>query len=101
MHYADIIAALKKAGQPPVRIARHMDVTPSMVSQVIRGKSTSRRVAEHISSVIGLPISTLWPGLYEAGPEAGAEERARTAVHEKFSHNWQPILRQNKPESVV
>lgn len=64
MHYADIIAALKKADSSVSQIAVDLGVTLPTVSTVIHGKCTSRRVAARISQVTGIPMTRLWPGRY-------------------------------------
>lgn len=61
MHYADIIAALIKAGHPPRQLADEMDVTPTTISQVIHSKQSSYNVASKISAVTGIPLNKLWP----------------------------------------
>ena len=60
MHYADIIAALHKAGHPPSKVAVHLEVSPSAVSRVIRGLSTSYNVASYIAAVTHIPLNRLW-----------------------------------------
>lgn len=61
MHYADIIAALVKAGHPPCKVADDLSVTRTTVSQIIHSKQTSYNVASHISAVTKIPLSKLWP----------------------------------------
>lgn len=65
MHPADIKAALEKKGRPAVKVARRLHINKATVSRVIHGRDTSRRVADEISRVTGIPISQLWPGRYE------------------------------------
>lgn len=65
MHPADIKASLQKAGFPSKRVAGELNVPESTVSEVIHSKSTSRRVAERIAEIIGVPIGTIWPGKYK------------------------------------
>jgi len=64
MHPADIKAALQKKGSSCAQIARKQNVDRSMVSQVVCGRGTSRRVAFEISRVIGRPVQEIWPGKY-------------------------------------
>lgn len=66
MHYADIIAALIKVNCSLSSVAADLKVSPSAVSQVIRGDRTSRKIARHISEKIQFPVSKLWPGKYPA-----------------------------------
>jgi lambda repressor-like predicted transcriptional regulator len=65
LHHADIKAALIKAGFNQSTIADDMKVSDTTVSYVIRGLSTSRRIANHISKKVGIPVQKLWPGRYE------------------------------------
>jgi lambda repressor-like predicted transcriptional regulator len=69
MHYADIIAALHKAGYPPARVADELGVSRALVSQVIHSSGTSYNVASFIASVTSLPLTRLWPdGRYSEPP---------------------------------
>ncbi len=61
MHYADIHAALIKCGWPPSRIADHLGVERSAVSQVTRGTATSYNIASTISAKTGIALRRLWP----------------------------------------
>ena len=70
MHYADIIAALHKAGRPPAKVAESLEVQPSTVSMVIHGDRTSYNIASYISVVTGIPLNKLWPdGRYTKPPK--------------------------------
>lgn len=62
----DIACALRLLGQRTGALATALGVSASLVSEVISGKSVSRRVAQHIADLIGLPIEQLWPGKYDA-----------------------------------
>ena len=74
MHYADIYAAMVKAGWPPSRVAAHLRVERSAVSQVIRNTCRSYNIASFISSVTGLPLKRMFPGgAYDKAPKSGAE----------------------------
>lgn len=64
MHYADIKAALEKAGSSQADIARDLKVSKTTVFKVIRGRDSSRRVADAIAKKIGKPVSEIWPGTY-------------------------------------
>jgi lambda repressor-like predicted transcriptional regulator len=74
LHHADINAALIKAGFNQSVIAEELDVSNTSVSLVIRGLSTSRRIANAISKATGLPVEKLWPGRYE--PSHSKKRRA-------------------------
>ena len=70
MHPADIKAALAKKGRPAAKVARRLRITKGTVSRVISGRDTSRRVANHISRVIDVPVSQIWPGRYDENRSA-------------------------------
>ncbi len=72
MHPADIQAALKKKGVTQAAIACKLGVSEMTVSRVVRGTDSSRRVAQAISEVIGIPVSTLWPERYGNPKRAAA-----------------------------
>jgi lambda repressor-like predicted transcriptional regulator len=85
LHPADIQAAIRKAGQTQAEIARALDVQEAAVSLVVHGRSKSRRVAQEISRVTGIPLTRLWPGAYEDAAstrpvEFPADELARAAI---------------------
>lgn len=66
MFYMDIISALHKAGISPAEIAREHALAPSTVSNVIHGRSTSKKVASIIAKHIGKPATEIWPdGRYQ------------------------------------
>jgi lambda repressor-like predicted transcriptional regulator len=76
MHWADIHAAMIKAGHPPSNVARKLGITPQTVSLVIRGTTTSHNVASYISCVTYIPLNKLWPdGRYDK-PHARSKEEA-------------------------
>lgn len=75
MHWADINAALYKAGSSPGQIAAHENTQPSFVSRVIRGQDTSYRIASYLSVVTGIPLSRLFPdGRYDTPPPPGGRK---------------------------
>lgn len=61
MHRVDIYAALVKAGWPPIKLATHLNVSPSAISQTISKEATSYNIASAISVKTGIPLKTLWP----------------------------------------
>lgn len=61
MHHEDIKAAIRKKGVTPADIARHLVVSPSAVTAVIKGKSQSEDIRAAIARVTGLSTSELWP----------------------------------------
>lgn len=64
MHWADILAAIYKAGSSPSQIARQERVSPATVTQVIRGTSVSHSVAYAIAAITSIPTEAMWPGVY-------------------------------------
>lgn len=87
MHHEDIKAAIRKRGSTPSEIARALGITHAAVSLVIRGSSTSARVAKRISDLTGLSLGQLWPGKYlKLEAQLAAKHQAprganRTATH--------------------
>lgn len=67
---------MRKKGVSPAALSRHLEVSVQTVSAVIRGAITSAPVANAIAKVVGLPVSVLWPGRYDAKPD----ETARVAA---------------------
>jgi lambda repressor-like predicted transcriptional regulator len=67
MHPADIKAALMKAGYSQTDVARECSVTPTSVSDVINGRSRSKRIENRISIILRAPKGDLWPQWY--GPD--------------------------------
>lgn len=67
MHPEQIKAAIRMRDTTPAAIADELGVSKSMVSHVIRGGARSARIANHISSLIGIPVDRLWPPKPRAG----------------------------------
>jgi len=61
---AFIRAMLYDSGTTPTKIARQLGVTETSVSNVIRGRISSRRIATEIAKQIGKNLDELWPGQY-------------------------------------
>lgn len=80
MEYYDIIANLHRCGYPPCRVANNLNISRSVVSEVIHGTTTSYNVASYIASVTNLPLSKLWPGKYQAPPRQSAASQPRRAA---------------------
>jgi lambda repressor-like predicted transcriptional regulator len=73
MHPEDIKAAIRKRGHTLATVAqragkvkapRDSVPTASAVSRVLHGQFQSRRIAQCISELIGVPLEQLWPGKY-------------------------------------
>ncbi len=77
MHWADINAALYKAGSSPSQVAKKLGVKPPSVAQVIRGKESSYNIASYLSAVTNIPLIRLFPdGRYNQPPRRKAKLRA-------------------------
>ena len=68
MHWAEIICAIQKNGMSVSKIADQEDVSQPMVTEVIRGKKTSHKVAYAIAAVTNIPTEKMWPGKYLESP---------------------------------
>jgi len=64
MHPADINSALIKKGTNQTIIAESLGISHVAVSHVIRGRSTSKRIADAVSKATGISVDKLWPGRY-------------------------------------
>jgi lambda repressor-like predicted transcriptional regulator len=66
MHPADIKAALQKKGSSLAKVAQTLDVSAPTVSQVISGRTTSRRIAAEVARQTGVSLTRLFPrGRYD------------------------------------
>ena len=66
-HPQDIIAEIRKRGWTHQKIADHLGVSRSTVTQSIKTAS-SRKVCGFISELIGIPQAALWPFKVVAPP---------------------------------
>lgn len=81
MHWADINAALYKAGSSPNQIATQERTQSSFVSRVIRDQASSYRIASAISAATGIPLNRLWPdGRYNTPPRRVPSQHRRVAA---------------------
>ena len=64
MHPADIKAEIQKAGTSQAEIARELDVSKTVINNVIYGRMTSRRIAECIAEKIKKTLDEIWPDKY-------------------------------------
>ena len=76
MDRIDIQFAIKKRGYSLRKVALAANVTPSVVTDIVSGRRSSKNVARTISSIVGIPVSRLWPGRY---PVIELEEVRRAA----------------------
>lgn len=72
----EISYRLRRLGLTQTQIAHELSVAPSVVSNTIRGRTTSHRVACYIAGLLGDEIHQLWPGRYEFKPRPRAGVRA-------------------------
>ncbi len=79
MHWADIIAAVQRAGTTLSAIAKQEEVSVNTVSAVVRGNKTSHPVAYAIAAVTGLTTEQMWPGKYLTPPAYEAARKENTA----------------------
>ena len=89
MHPADILYQLLRAGITQADIARGLNVTQPVVSQVIYGTVVSDRVRRAIAEAINTDIKRIWPSSYlyseprkpgrpAKGERAGDRDRKRS-----------------------
>ncbi|MGD1939866.1 MAG: helix-turn-helix domain-containing protein [Leptolyngbyaceae cyanobacterium] len=64
MHPEDIKAALRKRGTKLSCLARELDVTPTMITLVIRSERRSRRIEKEIARKLGLSLCEVFPTFY-------------------------------------
>lgn len=77
MHWADINAALYKAGSSPGQVAEELDVRHNAVSQTIRGQIASYNIASHIAAITSIPLNRLFPdGRYSQPPKRNRRSAA-------------------------
>jgi len=57
----EILAALLLKNHRPVEIARKLKIGRSAISNVIYGRSKSRKVQEEIAGIIGKTVEEIWP----------------------------------------
>ncbi len=61
MHPEQIKAAMRMNGVTSAVLADELGVSSVTVSQVISGRSTSKRIANRIAQIVGQPVEVLWP----------------------------------------
>lgn len=60
----DVNALVKQACLNKSAIARQCGVSTAHLHCVVTGRTRSRRVAETIAALLGIPVKKLWPGVY-------------------------------------
>lgn len=78
MHWADINAAVYKAGYSPSKIARELGLKQTNpVSNTIRGNITSYNIATFLSAVTNIPLNRMFPdGRYSQPPRRNQKSAA-------------------------
>lgn len=77
MHWADINAAMTKAGWPPMKTARHLGVSAAAITYTTRGDNSSYNIASFISAKTAIPLSRLWPDGRYSQPSSRQLARAQ------------------------
>ncbi len=80
MHHADIFCLLMKKNVTLSSIAGDEEVSPSFVSQVVRGEKISFGVATAIAAKVGRSLNTLWPDKYKHTPRSLRRASAQVAA---------------------
>jgi len=82
MDDTQIRCALKARGINISMLASALAVSPSTVSQVIRRRTTSRRIARGVARAIGKPVTTVFPDRPDYASDRGQRiERLRRRLH--------------------
>lgn len=68
MHPAYIQAELKRRQVTQRAIAKKFKVSPSFVGKLIRGQTSSHRIARDIARRLGVSVHQLWPDRYHSRP---------------------------------
>ena len=61
MHPEQIKATMRAKGISLAALADELDVTASVVSQVVSGRSVSARIQSRIAEIADIPVEVLWP----------------------------------------
>jgi lambda repressor-like predicted transcriptional regulator len=61
MHKEEIKAQLRMKGVTQVMLAEELEVATSSIAQAIAGRIRSARIQDRIASIIGKPVSEIWP----------------------------------------
>lgn len=81
MHPEQIKAAMRMRGVTPSALADRLEVSPATVSQVITGRTRSRRIMAAIADVTGTKVDVLWPPkasvLRRSGKELARRQHAQ------------------------
>lgn len=80
MQSYEIIFELKKVRLSQADVARALNVSHTLVNNVIHNRRTCHRVAVFIAVKINKPIESIWPDRYRFKPREKRAERAASAA---------------------
>jgi len=75
LHPEDIKAELKKRNLNIKKVSEQLDCSANSVRLVIHNKQQSKRIADHIATLIEKETSELWPGQYDYKQRPSYKER--------------------------
>jgi lambda repressor-like predicted transcriptional regulator len=75
MDAIDIIYRLRRIGKSQAQLARELGVSSGVVNNVIHDRITAHEVAKHIASLLGIPVTEVWPRRYIFKPRGRAPSR--------------------------
>lgn len=61
LHPEQIKAAMRMKGITPTALADELGVSNATMSQVISGRSVSKRIRDRIAEVTGYTVEAMWP----------------------------------------
>ena len=64
----EITYRLRRLGKNQAQIARDLQVSSGVVSNVIHGRITAFAVASHVATLLNCQVEDLWPGRYAFKP---------------------------------
>ncbi|MFY3052789.1 helix-turn-helix domain-containing protein [Achromobacter xylosoxidans] len=82
MHREMIKAEIRMKGTTPTALAAKLKVTPNTVFEVIAGRTRSARIERAISTLIGKPVSAIWPDHAQA---KGINRRLKPATSRRVA----------------
>jgi lambda repressor-like predicted transcriptional regulator len=77
MDALDISYHLRRLGKSQAQIARELNVTQSVVGNVINNRITAHEVATYIARLLDRKVEDLWPGRYTYKPRGPSANRRR------------------------
>lgn len=74
----EIIYQLRRLGKSQSQLARELDVSNGVVSNVIHNRITAYAVAAHIATLLKRNVTELWPERYVFKPRGRAAQRDKS-----------------------